>query len=93
MGEDENQRKHSRLKLELPVEAQVDGGGFRTVQIVDISPTGLQLWTDDAAEFEPNVEYEFEVRFKAKMAWSQPMEDRSHLTGWEIEVESVSSDS
>lgn len=93
MGEDEaNQRKHSRMRLELPVEAQVDGGGFRNVQIVDISPTGLQLWTDDATHFDQNSEVEFEVRFKAKLAWSQPMEDRSHLTGWEIEVKSVSND-
>lgn len=79
------------MRLELPVEVQVDGGGFRNVQIVDISPTGLQLWTDDTTDFESASTVEFEVRFKAKMAWSQPMEDRSHLTGWEIEVGSVTS--
>ena len=93
MGEDEdNKRRHSRMRLELPVEAQVDGGGYRNVQIVDISPTGLQLWTNDTSTFAPGEEVEFEVRFKAKMAWRQPMEDRSHLTGWEIEVGSLTSE-
>lgn len=74
------------------MEAQVDGGGFRHVQIVDISPTGLQLWTDGTDAFDTNTEYEFEVRFKAKLAWTLPMEDRSRLTGWEIEMGSVKSD-
>ncbi len=44
---DDESRGQPRLRLELPVEAQVNGGGYKDVQIVDISPTGLQLWTDE----------------------------------------------
>ena len=82
-------RKHDRLKLALPVEAQINRSGFRSVQIVDISSTGLQLWSDSVEGFETEGIHEFEVKFKAKLAWTQPMEDRSFLTGWEIEPVSV----
>ena len=84
--ENEEQRKHARLKLELPVEVQIDGDGYRKVMIVDISPTGIQLWCDDVSKFGEHHGAEFELKFRAKMAWSQPMEDRSYLTGWEIEL-------
>ncbi len=85
-----DQRRNARLRLALPVEAQVDGGGFRDVQIVDISPSGLQLWCDDIDDLDAYTGggemVEFEVRFRAKRIWCQPMEeDRSFLTGWEIE--------
>ena len=87
-----NQRKDDRLKLELPVEAQVNSGGFKRVQIVDISPSGIQLWCDDIHDLEAYAGggkvLEFEVRFRAKMAWCQPLEDdRSYLIGWEIVTE------
>jgi len=59
---------------------------------VDISPTGIQLWCDQIEDLEAHTGneevVEFEVRFKARQVWSQPMEDnRSYLTGWEIEKE------
>jgi hypothetical protein len=90
LGEDNAEhRGRQRLKLELAVEAQVGGGGYRNVQIVDISPTGLQLWTDDVSHFSSGEFQEFEVKFTARRAWTQPMGDRSFLTGWEMEVKSV----
>ena len=92
MAEVEDKRRDARMRLALPVEAQVGGGGFKTVQIVDISPSGIQLWCDAIEDLEAYTGggkvMEFEVRFRAKMAWCQPMEDdRSYLTGWEIEKE------
>ena len=86
---DDESRTQPRFRLELPVEAQVNGGGYRDVQIVDISPTGLQLWTVDISHFSPGEVQEFEVKFTARMAWTQPMEDRSYLTGWEIQLNSI----
>ena len=91
--EKDESRSQPRLRLELPVEAQVNGGGYKDVQIVDISPTGLQLWTDDLAQFSDGGAQEFEVKFTARMAWTQPMEDRSFLTGWEIELSEISESS
>ena len=87
--ENVDNRRQPRLRLELPVEAQVNGGGFKDVQIVDISPTGLQIWSDSISSFPKDGLHEFEVRFKARIAWTQPMEDRSFLTGWEIESVSI----
>ena len=82
-NDDDENRRQPRLRLELPVEAQVNGGGYKNVQIVDISPTGLQLWTDDVSHFSEGEAQEFEVKFTAKIAWTQPMEDASFLTGRE----------
>lgn len=63
-------RRSPRLRLALPVEAQLGGGGFKNVQIVDISPTGIQLWCDDIDDLDEQTGggdvVEFEVRFKAK---------------------------
>jgi hypothetical protein len=41
--EDDESRRQPRLRMKLRVEVQVNGGGYTNVQLVDISPTGLQL--------------------------------------------------
>jgi hypothetical protein len=75
MAEEEGSehRRSPRLRLALPVEAQVGGGGFRNVQIVDISPTGIQLWCDDIEDLD--------TQMGAGKCWSSKSDSRRNASG------------
>ena len=45
MGQDK--RRHQRLMVDLPVQAQLGSGGVQNLSVVDISPSGMQVRSTD----------------------------------------------
>lgn len=87
--ETDGKRKHDRLNLELPIRAQVGEGGFEDLELVDISPSGMQLrcLNFDAikAGLDPTGNRaQFTIMLEARLAWVQTAENKDFLTGWEF---------
>ena len=90
---DDERRRYPRLILNLPVQAQVDGSSeYYDMEVVDISPTGIQFRSFDLTVFEKEkgvqrIRVQFEIRIDARLAWVQTDPNGDFLTGWEFDLE------
>ena len=89
---DDERRRYLRLQLNLPVQAQVDSSDYHDMEVVDISPTGIQFRSSDLTVFERGkdvgrIRVQFEIRIDARLAWVQTDPNGEFLTGWEFDVE------
>ncbi|MBT3603096.1 MAG: PilZ domain-containing protein [Candidatus Latescibacteria bacterium] len=87
--EPEGKRRHDRLSLELPIRAQVGAGNFEELELVDVSPSGMQLRCMDFDAIKDGLEptgnrAQFTILLQARLAWVQTAENQEFLTGWEF---------
>lgn len=85
----QNKRRHQRLIVNLPVQALLGGGGVQDLNVVDISPSGMQIRTRDFETLKSGFDAqqnraEFGIQILARMAWVQNSADGDYLTGWEF---------
>ncbi|MDP6038133.1 MAG: PilZ domain-containing protein, partial [Candidatus Latescibacteria bacterium] len=87
MGQDK--RRHQRLMVNLPVQAQLGSGDVQSLDVVDISPSGMQIRSSDFETLKRGFDAqqnhaEFGIQILARMAWVQNNVDGDYLTGWEF---------
>ena len=85
-------RRHSRLQIELAVQAHVGSGKYENVEVVDISPPGMQIRCTDFDMLKEGLDVhtnraQFSILLEARLAWVQPGVDDSYFTGWEFDVD------
>ena len=90
--EADNKRRHPRLLLDLPIQAQVDRGEYHEMDVIDIGPSGMQIRCEVFEVLKRGIDVhsnvaEFEILMEARLAWVQTGEENEFLTGWEFEVE------
>ena len=88
----EEKRRHARLEINLPIEAQVGEGNFQEMDVVDISPSGMQLRVKEIDPVEGGADARhmrmvFDIRIEARLAWVQTGNKDEFLTGWEFDVD------
>jgi c-di-GMP-binding flagellar brake protein YcgR len=88
-------RRHARLPIDLSVRAQVVQGAVHKIELVDISPSGMQLRLENLDAVKEGMDTRtnlamFRLQIAARLAWVQTHEQKAYLTGWEFEVESPS---
>lgn len=88
-GESGGKRRHPRLPIALSVRAQVSGGGYQAVEVVDISPSGMQLRCQKMDTIQAGMDAEanralFSLCLSAHLAWVQEGANGVFLTGWEF---------
>jgi len=91
--ESEGKRRHDRLDLDLPIQAQVGEGDYQNVGLVDISPSGMQLRCVDFDIIKKGLDphtnsAQFTVLLEGRLAWVQIAENNDFLTGWEFGTDS-----
>ena len=87
--ESDGKRQHERLALDLPIQAQVGEGDFSHLELVDISPSGMQLRCVDFDMIKNGLDphsnrAQFTLLLEARLAWVQTGENNAFLTGWEF---------
>lgn len=87
--EPNGKRKHDRLSLELPIQAQVGDGEYEELELVDISPSGMQLRCVDFEMIKEGLDLhtnqaQFNILLEARLAWVQTAENNDFITGWEF---------
>jgi len=87
--EDDEQRKLSRLQIDLPIQARLGEGSHLDLEIVDISGSGMQIRSDDFEVLKDGFDAQhneatFEIRIQARLAWARPEDDGRFVTGWEF---------
>ena len=85
-------RRHSRLQIELAVRARVGTGEYEDVEVVDISPSGMQIRCADFETLKSGLDVhtnkaQFSLLIFARLAWVQTGENGEFLTGWEFDIE------
>ncbi len=90
--ESNGKRRHDRLTLDLPIQAQVGNGEFENLQLVDISPSGMQLRCADFDLIKTGLgphgnHAQFTILLEARLAWVQTVENKNFLTGWEFGID------
>jgi hypothetical protein len=91
MGESDERRVADRLELQLPIQGRVGKGEFFDLEVVDISLGGMQLKSSDFDSIKLGFDKDknvanFEIRISGRLAWAQPGDDGTFLTGWEFDV-------
>jgi hypothetical protein len=87
--EADGKRRHDRLSLDLPIQVQLGESGFESLQLVDISPSGMQLRCADFDLIKTGLgphgnKAQFTILLEARLAWVQTVENKDFLTGWEF---------
>lgn len=87
--ENEGKRQHDRLTLDLPIQAQVGAVDLGHLELVDISPSGMQLRCGDFDLIKEGLDphsnrAQFTLLLDARLAWVQTGESKDFLTGWEF---------
>jgi hypothetical protein len=87
--EEKNKRRHDRLTLELTIQGHVGGQAVEDLQLVDISPSGMQLRCGDFETIKAGLDprsnrANFTLLFEARLAWVHTAEDGDFMTGWEF---------
>ena len=90
--EADSKRRHTRVLLDLPIQAQVDRGEYHEMDVVDISPSGMQIRCEDFEVLKRGIDVhtniaEFAILMEARLARVQTGEENEFLTGWEFELE------
>ncbi|GEM_PF-775928 len=85
-------RRHSRLQIELAVQAHVGSGKYENVEVVDISPSGMQIRCTDFDMLKEGLDVhtnraQFSILLEARLAWVQTGDDDAYFTGWEFDVD------
>ena len=91
MAESDERRSKDRLELQLPVQGRVGDGEFIDLEVVDISMGGMQLKSSDIEAIKQGFQTsenvaKFEIRISGRLAWAQPGDDGTFLTGWEFDI-------
>jgi len=86
---DSDKRGAQRLRLGIPIQGKVGDGERLTLEIVDISASGMQIRSEDFEAIREGFDARhnlatFEIRIAARLAWARPQEDGSFVTGWEF---------
>lgn len=87
----EERRRAERLELELPIRGRVGDGDFHDLEVVDIGVGGMQIRSPDFESLKAGFDQggkvaRFEIHVTARLAWAQPGDDGTFLTGWEFDV-------
>lgn len=87
--ESDGKRRHERLNLDLPIQAQVGQGKLADLELVDISPSGMQLRCSDFDVIKDGLDShsnraQFRILLDARLAWVQTAENNDFVTGWEF---------
>lgn len=90
--DEEGKRRHSRLQIELSVQARVGSGEYEDVEVVDISPSGMQIRCTDFEALKGGLDAKtnkalFSLLIVARLAWVQTGQNDEFLTGWEFDIE------
>lgn len=91
-GEADGKRRHQRLQIELAVKARVGAGDYADVEVVDISPSGMQIRCADFDALKGGLDVhtntaQFSLLIVARLAWVQTGDNEDYLTGWEFDVD------
>ena len=87
----EEKRRHARLRIHLPIQAQVHGD-MHVLDVADISPSGMQIQSRDFEKLKSGFDVnrnraDFEIEIVARLAWVQNAPNGDFVTGWEFEGE------
>jgi len=82
-------RNKPRLQLNLPVDTELNGSGLQSIEMVDISSTGMQIKSNDVDIFKGkgfarDRQDRMKLSVVVRLAWAEPDPEGGLLTGWEF---------
>ena len=85
----DERRQKDRLLMHLPVQIKVESGELIDLELVDVSPRGMQVRGDTLSIFQERPDFsdqqvEFEVRVVARLAWVEAQDDGTFAIGLDL---------